>query len=249
MWFSGWRLACLLPRQPLTLGFISGHTQISATGIPWAKIASLVIAGHSLEELGITKEIEVQHVSVKESVFPFNKFPGVDSVLGPEMKSTGEVMGIADTFGLAFYKAAESAGSMLPLEGNLLLTVNDNDKPDLLPLARKIKELGFNIYATEGTNNLLKEHGIPGTEIKKLHEGRPNLTDAIKNRDIHFIINTPAGRSSKYDDSYIRMTAIQYKIPYITSMAAAEASIEGIEAVKRGKISPKSLQEYHKEII
>lgn len=158
-------------------------------------------------------------------------------------------MGIADTFGLAFYKAEEAAGSELPVEGNLLLTIADKDKQDLLPVAKKIYELGFTIYATEGTSSLLNEHGIPNTIIKKLHEGRPNLTDSIKNRDINLIINTPAGRSSIYDDSYIRMTAIQYKVPYITSMAAAEASIEGIEAVKKSKTLPKSLQEYHKESI
>jgi len=174
-------------------------------------------------------------------------FPEVDPVLGPEMRATGEVMGIADTFGLAFYKAAQAAGSELPVEGNLLVTLADKDKPDLFPIAKKIHELGFNIYATEGTSAFLSGHGIPNTPIKKLHEGRPNLTDAIKNKDIHLIINTPAGRSSKYDDSYIRMTAIQYKVPYITSMAAAEASIEGIEAVKKRKTLPKSLQEYHKE--
>jgi carbamoyl-phosphate synthase large subunit len=232
------------PRASRTVPLVS-----KVTGMPIARIATYLMLGKKLEDFPELKKRQFPYVGVKEAVFPFNMFPEVDPILGPEMRATGEVMGIADTFGLAFYKAAESAGSELPLEGNLLLTVADKDKPDLLPLARKIHKLGFNIYATEGTSNLLDTHGIPNIRIKKLHEGRPNLTDAIKNKDIHLIINTPAGRSSKYDDSYIRMTAIQYKIPYITSMAAAEASVEGIEAVKRGKISPKSLQEYHKKII
>jgi len=156
-------------------------------------------------------------------------------------------MGIADTFGLSFYKAQEAAGLKLPVEGNALLTVADKDKPDLLPIARGIHKLGFKIYTTEGTSRFLKEHGIPNTKIKKLHEGRPNIVDAIKNKDIQLIINTPVGRSSKYDDSYIRIMAIQHKVPYITSIAAARASVEGTEAIKKHKILPKSLQEYHRE--
>ena len=232
------------PRASRTVPLVS-----KVTGIPLARIGTYLMLGKKLKDFPELKKRRLPHVGVKEAVFPFNMFPEVDPVLGPEMKSTGEVMGIADTFGLAFYKAAEAAGPELPLEGNLLLTVADKDKPELLPIARKIHKLGFHIYATEGTSSLLDAHGIPNTRIKKLHEGRPNLTDSIKNRDIHLIINTPAGRSSKYDDSYIRMMAIQYKVPYITSMAAAEASIEGIKAVKKEKILPKSLQEYLKEVI
>jgi carbamoyl-phosphate synthase large subunit len=135
------------------------------------------------------------------------------------------------------------------VEGNVLLTIADKDKPNLLPLAEKISKLPFKIYATEGTASLLRANNIPNTPIKKLHEGRPNLADAIKNRSIHLIVNTPAGRSSKYDDSYIRMMAIQYKIPYVTTIAAAEASFEGIEAVRKHHILPQSLQEYHEEAI
>jgi len=232
------------PRASRTVPLVS-----KVTGIPIARIATYLMLGKKLKDFPELKKRRLPYVGVKEAVFPFNMFPEVDPILGPEMRATGEVMGIADTFGLAFYKAAESAGSELPMEGNLLLTVADKDKPDLLPIAEKIHKLGFNIYATEGTSSLLDAHGIPNTRIKKLHEGRPNLTDSIKNRDIHLIINTPAGRSSKYDDSYIRMTAIQYKVPYITSMAAAEASIEGIEDVKKQKILPKSLQEYHGEVV
>jgi len=164
------------------------------------------------------------------------------------MRATGEVMGIADTFGLAFYKAQEAANLKLPTEGNILLTVTDKDKAELINIAKGFEKLKFNIYATEGTSRFLKENGIDNTELKKLHEGRPNLSDEIKNGDIHLIINTPIGSNSKYDDSYIRIMAIQQKIPYITSMAAAQASLEGIETMMGKKISPKSLQEYHKEI-
>jgi carbamoyl-phosphate synthase large subunit len=231
------------PRASRTVPFVS-----KLTGIPMARIATYLVMGKKLKDFPELRKRTLPYVGVKEAVFPFNMFPEVDPVLGPEMKSTGEVMGIADTFGLAFYKAAEAAGARLPVEGNVLLTIADKDKPELPPIARKIKELGFRIYATEGTGALLTEHGIPNTQVKKLQEGRPNIADSIKNKDIHLVINTPAGRSSKYDDSYIRKTAIQYKVPYITSMAAAQASAEGIEAVKKQEIHPKSLQEYQREL-
>ena len=231
------------PRASRTVPFVS-----KLTGIPMARIATYLVMGKKLKDFPELRKRTLPYVGVKEAVFPFNMFPEVDPVLGPEMKSTGEVMGIADTFGLAFYKAAEAAGARLPVEGNVLLTIADKDKLELPPIARKIKELGFRIYATEGTGALLTEHGIPNTQAKKLQEGRPNIADLIKNKDIHLVINTPAGRSSKYDDSYIRKTAIQYKVPYITSMAAAQASAEGIEAVKKQEIHPKSLQEYQREL-
>ncbi|MCX5998997.1 MAG: carbamoyl-phosphate synthase large subunit [Chloroflexi bacterium] len=230
------------PRASRTVPLVS-----KVTGIPIARIATYLMMGKKLKDFPELVRHKLPYVAVKEAVFPFNMFPEVDPVLGPEMKSTGEVMGIAGTFGLAFYKAEEAAGQKLPLEGNVLLTIADKDKPELPPIARKLSNLGFKIYATEATGRLLSDHGIPNTEIKKLHEGRPNLSDAIKNRDIHLIINAPAGRSSKYDDSYIRMMAIQYKIPYITSIAAAEASVAGMEDVKKHKIVPQSLQEYHRQ--
>jgi carbamoyl-phosphate synthase large subunit len=156
-------------------------------------------------------------------------------------------MGIADNFGLAFYKAQAAAGLKLPTEGNVLLTVADKDKAMLLPIAKRIQSLGFNIFSTEGTSAFLKENGIASNVIKKLHEGRPNIADAIKNKEINLVINTPVGRSSKYDDSYIRRMAIQHKIPYITTIAAAGASIEGIEAARKSTDLPKSLQDYYKE--
>jgi carbamoyl-phosphate synthase large subunit len=232
------------PRASRTVPLVS-----KITGIPIARIATQIMLGKKLKDFPQLVKYRLPYVGVKEAVFPFNMFPEVDPVLGPEMKATGEVMGIADTFGLAFYKAEEATGSKLPIEGNVLLTVADKDKPFLLPIAKRIKELGFNIYATKGTGKFLEEEGIENTEIKKLPEGRPNIADAIKNGEINLIINTPVGRSSKYDDSYIRMMAVQYKIPYITSLAAAEASIEGIGAVKERKNFPKALQDYYKELV
>jgi len=175
-------------------------------------------------------------------------FPEVDPVLGPEMKATGEVMGLGKTFGDAFFKAQQATGAPLPLEGTVLLTVADRDKNTILPVAKRFKQLGFDILATEGTSKFLAESGIENTLVKKLHEGRPNIADAIKNRRIALIINTPVGKESKYDDSYIRIASVQNKIPYITSVAAAEASVEGISAAKNFKLSPISLQDYYTEL-
>jgi len=233
------------PRASRTVPLVSKVMNVSM-----ARIATQLMLGKKLKDFPELKErFVIPYVGVKEAVFPFNMFPEVDPLLGPEMRATGEVMGIADTFGLAFYKAQMAANSELPLKGNILLTVTDKDKPELIHIAQKFNKLGFNIYATEGTSRFLKEKGIDSIEVKKLHEGRPNLSDAIKNGDIHLIINTPIGKSSKYDDSYIRIMAIQQKIPYITSMAAAQASLEGIAALKEKNILPKSLQEYHKELV
>jgi carbamoyl-phosphate synthase large subunit len=231
------------PRASRTIPLVS-----KITNMPLARIATLVMLGKRLKDFPELKSQRIPYVGVKEAVFPFNMFPEVDPLLGPEMRATGEVMGIADTFGLAFYKAEEAAGTKLPTEGNILVTVADKDKTALLPIAKKLKKLGFNICATEGTSRYLEKNGVENNLIKKLHEGRPNISDAIKNKEILLIINTPLGRTGKYDDSYIRMRAIQYKIPYITSMAAAEASVEGIEAAKKSKIKAKSLQDYYKEL-
>ncbi|MBU4377389.1 MAG: carbamoyl-phosphate synthase large subunit [Candidatus Omnitrophica bacterium] len=231
------------PRASRTVPVVS-----KMTGSPIARIATQMMLGKKLKDFPELKVHKLPYVGVKEAVFPFNMFPEVDPVLGPEMRATGEVMGMADTFGLAFYKAEEASGSKLPLEGNVLLTVADKDKTHLLPIAKRIKKLGFKIYSTEGTSEFLREKGVENDTVKKLHEGRPNIADMIKNKEIHLIINTPVGRSGKYDDSYIRMMAIQHKIPYITTLTAAEASVEGIEAMKKSKVVPKSLQDYHKEL-
>ncbi|MFA5088239.1 MAG: carbamoyl-phosphate synthase large subunit [Candidatus Omnitrophota bacterium] len=231
------------PRASRTVPIVS-----KVTGIPIARIATQIMLGKKIKDFPQLRVPSLPYVGVKEAIFPFNMFPEVDPLLGPEMRATGEVMGMADSFGLAFYKAQESVGLKLPTEGNVLVTVSDKDKKQLLPIARKIESLGFKIYSTEGTSRFLTQNKVHNTLIKKVHEGRPNVADAIKNNELQLIINTPVGRDSKYDDSYIRMMAIQKKIPYVTSIAAAEASIEGIEAVKRGRVVPKALQEYHQEI-
>ena len=229
------------PRASRTVPVVS-----KVAGVPIARIATQVMLGEKLDDFPELKSIRPNFVGVKEAVFPFNMFPEVDPLLGPEMRATGEVMGAADSFELAFYKAQEATGAKLPVEGSVLLTVADKDKPSLLPIAKKIKDLGLNIYATKGTSEFLRKNGIENLEIKKLQEGRPNITDAIKNNDIQLVINTPIGKDSKYDDSYIRMTAIQRKTPYVTSIAAAEASVAGIAAMKGNKdMVPKALQEYH----
>ena len=229
------------PRASRTVPLVS-----KTIGIPLACIATLLMLGRKISDFPEISHRDIPYVSVKEAVFPFNMFPEVDPVLGPEMRATGEVMGIDSDFGLAFFKAQESAGTKLPTEGSVLVTVTDKAKPELVAVASKLSKMGFKILATENTSRFLKEKGIDSILIKKLHEGRPNIADAMKNREIHLIINTPAGRTSVFDDSYIRMLAIQYKIPYVTTMAAARATVDGIESVKKKQGEPKSLQEYHR---
>jgi len=228
------------PRASRTVPIVS-----KVAGISLARMATQIMLGKKLKDFPDLKPKKIPYVGVKEAVFPFNMFPEVDPVLGPEMRATGEVMGLADTFGLAFYKAQESAGYKLPLKGNVLLTVAEKDRDNLIPIAKQLEVLGLTIFATEGTSQFLSEQGVVNTPIKKLHEGRPNIADAIKNKELGLIINTPIGKDSKYDDSYIRMMAIQRKIPYVTSIAAAEATVAGIEAMLKSAVTPKSLQEYH----
>jgi carbamoyl-phosphate synthase large subunit len=228
------------PRASRTVPVVS-----KTVGMPIARIATLLMLGKKLKDFPELAQHKLPYVSVKEAVFPFNMFPEVDPVLGPEMRATGEVMGIGLDFGMAFFKAQESAGTKLPVKGKVLVTVSDKDKKDLFPVAAKLAQMGFAIFATESTQKFLKEKGVDSTLIKKLHEGRPNIADAIKNREIDLIINTPVGRLSAYDDSYIRTLAIQYKIPYVTTMAAARATVDGIDSVRRQQEEPHSLQEYH----
>jgi carbamoyl-phosphate synthase large subunit len=203
--------------------------------------------GRKLSDLGL-KQRHIPHFGVKEAVFPFNMFPEVDPVLGPEMRSTGEVLGMADSFGLAYYKALEAAQQRLPVEGTVLITVSDEDKPASLQVAKRFERLGFKIRATRGTCKFLNENSVQTEPIDKLHEGRPNIVDAIKNKEIHLVINTPSGKLSKHDDSYIRKSAIKYKVPYITTLAAAVAAARGIEAFQQGHGDAKSLQSYHADI-
>jgi carbamoyl-phosphate synthase large subunit len=175
-------------------------------------------------------------------------FPEVDPLLGPEMRSTGEVLGMAKSFGLAFFKAEEGAKSCLPTDGTVLMSVSRRDRPDVLKPARRFHELGFRILATEGTCDFLNAEGIPAERIHKMHEGRPNISDAIMNGEIQLVINTPVGKMSQYDDSYIRKSAIKYKVPHITTINAAIAAAEGIAARRNGSAEVKSLQDYHQDI-
>jgi carbamoyl-phosphate synthase large subunit len=212
-----------------------------------ARLATQVILGKKLIDLNLRRKI-FNHFGVKESVFPFNMFPEVDPLLGPEMRSTGEVLGLADSFGLAFYKAEEAVHQVLPSEGTVLITVAERDRDGVVEVARGFEELGFKVRATNGTQKHLKGQGISCEPILKMHEGRPNIVDGIKNREIQLIINTPIGKLSQYDDSYIRKAAIQYKVPYITTIAAATAAARGVTAFRRGHGQVRSLQSYHQDI-
>jgi carbamoyl-phosphate synthase large subunit len=212
-----------------------------------AKLATSLMMGKKIEELNLQKRL-IPHVGVKEAVFPFNMFPEVDPVLGPEMKSTGEVLGIAESFGLAYWKSQEAINP-LPVKGTVLITIAEYDRShSLVEVASQFIKMEFKIKATTGTHVFLMNHGINSEPILKEHEGRPNITDAIKNKEIHLIINTPIGKLSKYDDSYIRKAAIKYKVPYITSLTAALAAIKGITAYCAGESTVKSLQQYHAAI-
>jgi len=231
------------PRASRTIPFVS-----KATGVPLAKLAAKVMIGRTLEELGFTREVEVSHVSVKEVVFPFNRFPGVDTVLGPEMKSTGEVMGIDHAFGIAFAKAELAAGQVLPRKGKVFISVKNRDKRAIIFIAKKLSDFGFRIVATRGTAKALSQNGIPVDLIWKVHEGRPNVVDAIKNREIDLIINTPSGHRPKKDQVSIRAVAVAYNIPLITTLSGAAASVQGIEALLQEEVRVKSLQEYHQKV-
>ncbi|MCF7972738.1 MAG: carbamoyl-phosphate synthase large subunit [Phycisphaerae bacterium] len=230
------------PRASRTVPIVS-----KVCGLSMARLATQVMLGQRLADLKLEQK-KIPHFGVKESVFPFNMFPEVDPLLGPEMRSTGEVLGLADSSGLAFFKAQEATQQLLPTEGTVLITVAGQDKPCVVEAASLFKAMGFRILATEGTRAFLAERGIETEMILKMHEGRPNIGDAIKNHEVHLIINTPQGKVSQFDDSYIRKSAIQYKVPYITTCSAALASARGIEAKRKGKGDIKSLQAYHADI-
>jgi carbamoyl-phosphate synthase large subunit len=230
------------PRASRTVPLVS-----KVCGISMARMATQIMLGKKIADLDI-KPRSIPHFGVKEAVFPFNMFPEVDPILGPEMRSTGEVLGLADSFGLAFFKAQEAAQQVLPAEGTVLITVSENDRPAVLEVARQFHKLGFKIKATNGTNRFLAEHGIDSELILKMHEGRPNIVDGIMNYEIQLVINTPSGKLSKHDDSYIRKSAIKYRVPYITTLAAALAAARGIERNRRGHGIVKSLQSYHGDI-
>ena len=230
------------PRASRTVPLVS-----KVCNIPMARIATQVMLGKKLSQLGLGRK-SIPHFGVKEAVFPFSMYHDVDPLLGPEMRSTGEVLGLADSFGLAFYKAEQATGVRLPAEGTVLISVADADKPAIVEVARRFDEMGFTITATQGTRNCLAAAGIDTQLILKMHEGRPNIVDAISDGDIQLVINTPSGKASKQDDSYIRKTAVRRKIPYITTTAAGLAAAKGIDAFRKGHGQVKSLQDYHSSI-
>jgi carbamoyl-phosphate synthase large subunit len=228
------------PRASRTVPFVS-----KATGVPLAKIASLVMSGKSLESLGVTKEIIPKHIAVKEAVLPFNKFPSTDTLLGPEMRSTGEVMGIDSDFGKAFAKAEIGAGVDLALTGTVFVSMNERDKSAIVPVVQDFIDLGFKIIATSGTQKSLQENGIKDVElILKLHEGRPHVIDSIKNSQIQLIINTPTGEESQTDAQLIRRMALDYRLPIITTISGAKATVAAIRSLQSEPLEVKALQEY-----
>lgn len=227
------------PRASRTVPFVS-----KAICVPLAKLASLIMAGKTLEELGFTQEIIPSHIAVKEAVLPFNKFPGTDTILGPEMRSTGEVMGIDSDFGRAFAKAELGAGERLPLSGTVFVSMNDRDKAAAVPVVKEFLDLGFNVVATEGTRRVLQQHGLKVDLVLKLHEGRPHVLDAIKNRKIQLIVNTPSGEEAQSDARLIRRTALAYKIPIITTIAGAKATVAAIRSLQNTTLDVKAIQEY-----
>ena len=232
----------LSPRASRTVPFVS-----KTTGIPVITIAAKVIAGKKLKDFKLRSFEDIKYIGVKESIFPFQKFPKVKMFLGPEMRSTGEVMGIAETFGEALAKAQESTGTPVPVSGNIFISVNENDKkPKTLDLIRKYTDLGFGIIATAGTSKFLTDNGIESEPVFKVNEGRPNVVDRMKNGEIQIVINTPLGSESRFDEYAIGWAAVEQKIPFITTLSAASSFAEGISKIKEGKTSVKSLQEYYK---
>ena len=230
------------PRASRTVPIVSKVANISM-----ARIATQVMLGKKLSDMDL-KQKKIPHFGVKESVFPFNMFHEVDPVLGPEMRSTGEVLGLADSFGMAYFKAQEATKQPLPTSGTVLMTLSDETKELAVEAAKALSELGFGILATAGTCDFLNKQGIKAKRVLKMHEGRPNIVDAVKNGDVQLIINTPAGKQSKHDDSYIRKTAIEYQLPYITTAAAAVAAAKGIAAFLKSTEAVSSLQSYHSKI-
>jgi carbamoyl-phosphate synthase large subunit len=228
------------PRGSRTVPFVS-----KTTGVQLAGLAAAVMIGKSLDELGLSDDVLQPYVAVKEAVFPFNKLHGVDLILGPEMRSTGEVMGIADSFGMAFAKAQISADGSLPLEGAVFVTVNDHDKPTVTPIARRFHELGFKIYATAGTARHLRARGVPAESVLKVYEGRPNAIDLMLSGRIHLLINTPLGKLTQQDDYAIRQAALQQRVPYTTTLSAASAASDAIIALRSRERTVCSLQEWH----
>jgi carbamoyl-phosphate synthase large subunit len=231
------------PRASRTIPFVS-----KATGVPWARIATSVMVGKTLSELGIAPRLLPPHVSVKSVVIPFKRFSGSEISLGPEMRSTGEVMGIASQFGLAFAKAQIAAGQQIPVKGKIFISVSDGHKQEVVQIAQSLYQLGFELIATRGTAQVIKAAGIPALITNKVSEGRPNLVDRIKNGEIQLVVNIPSGRTARDDDQLIRRAAVNYNVPVVTTMSGARATISAIGALQSGSLGVKSLQEYHESI-
>jgi len=228
------------PRASRTVPFVS-----KATGVPLAKVAARIMAGRTLREQGVVEDLTVSRVFIKTPVFPFPKFPGSDILLGPEMKSTGEVMGISEDFGIAFAKAQAAAGNIIPTEGTAFISVNDHDKGGVLPHARALHQIGFDLIATEGTAEFLNAQGVPAERVFKVNEGRPNIVDRIKSGGIHLIINTPLGRESFYDDGPIRTNATLHGVLCVTTLTAAAATVQAIRALRKHTVTVSALQDIH----
>jgi carbamoyl-phosphate synthase large subunit len=228
------------PRASRTVPFVA-----KATGVPLAKLASRVMAGQSLAELGLFHEPIPPLQTVKEAVLPFKRFPGADTLLGPEMRSTGEVMGIASGFGLAYGKAELAAGEALPTSGCVFLSTHDRDKSALVPVAKGLAQLGFSLIATSGTAAVLVAEGLTVEPVLKVHEGRPNIEDAIRSGRIQLVINTPIGRQAAHDDKYLRRAALDYAVPTVTTLAGARAAVEAITALQQQRLEITALQDIH----
>ena len=229
------------PRASRTVPFVS-----KATGLPLTKIAAKVMLGKKLSELGY-QERDIKHVAVKEVLLPFSKLPGVDPILGPEMKSTGEVIGIDYDFGRAFYKASQAADNTLPLAGNIFISVTDSQKPEILPIAKKLHDLGFTLYGTVGTVKYMESNGVPMCLVRKVQEGSPNIIDMIRGADVDLVINTPGDKNARQDHFQMMRATIDYSIPYVTTIFGAEAAALAIESMKNNPITIEPLSHYHSE--
>jgi carbamoyl-phosphate synthase large subunit len=229
------------PRASRTVPFVS-----KATGVPLARFATLIMIGKTLDELGIHDEVVPQHFSVKESVFPFSKLPGVDIILGPEMRSTGEVMGLDDDMPMAFAKSQMAASAPLPKKGTVFITVADRDKPEAVPLAREFAAMGYRLFATRGTAATLRKAGITVTEIPKLLEGRPNLVDRIKSGEISLVINTASGRGARADEAKIRASSVAHGVTCITTLSAGQAAAAACRAIRERDMTVTPLQERYR---
>jgi len=231
------------PRASRTIPFVS-----KTIGVPLASYAARVMVGETLEQIGFTKEIIAPYVAVKEAVFPFTKFREFDPILGPEMRSTGEVMGVSDSFGTAFARAQLAAGNGLPLSGSVFVTVNDHDKPNAVAIMRRFHEMGFKILATIGTAAFLEQHGVPCSTVHKVSVARPNGIDLIKNDEVQLLINTPLGKRAQKDDYSLRQAAIGHRIAYTTTLSAARAACDAIHSLKSKTATVRSIQEWQATI-